>query len=109
MCRQPDVSKWEHFRAKNLEGSLFSLLRFFGLFDVAERDGGAVAHAAEDAVGPVEELLWGVELLKETSAMYSGALENDRSTDRYISRVENEDAIVRNDRAQTVCATVETR
>ena len=77
--------------------------------DVVQRDRRTFAHAAEDAVGPVEELLWGVELLKETSAMYSGALENDRSTDRYISRVENEDAIVRNDRAQTVCATVRTR
>ena len=78
-------------------------------FDLIKCDATTFAHAAEDTVGPVEELLWGVELLKETSAMYSGALENDRSTDRYISRVENEDAIVRNDRAQTVCATVGTR
>ena len=79
-------------------------------FDLIKCDATTFAHAAEDTVGPVEELLWGVELLKETSAMYSGALdENDGSTDRDISRVENEDAIVRNDRAQTVCATVRTR
>ena len=78
-------------------------------FDLIKCDATTFAHAAEDTVRPVEELLRGVELLKETSAMYSGALENDRSTDRYISRVENEDAIIRNDRAQTVCATVRTR
>ena len=62
MCRQPDVSKWEHFRAKNLEGSLFSLLRFFGLFDVAERNGRAVAHAAEDTAIHVEQVRGRVEL-----------------------------------------------
>ena len=84
MCRQPDVSKWEHFRAKNLEGSLFSLLRFFGLFDVAERDGRAVAHAAEDAAGRVEEVRRGVEL-------------GD------LACVEHADPVVTDDRAQPIC------
>ena len=39
-------------------------------FDLIKCDATTFAHAAEDTVGPVEELLWGVELLKETSAMY---------------------------------------
>ena len=38
--------------------------------DLIKCDATTFAHAAEDTAGPVEELLWGVELLKETSAMY---------------------------------------
>ena len=76
MCRQPDVSKWEHFRTKNLKASLLSLLRFCGLFDVEEGDGRAVTHAAEDAAGRVKEVRRGVELgdlacVEDTDAVVS--------------------------------------
>ena len=61
----------------------------------------------EDPVWTIEQVCWRVEFLGEVSVGYR--TKASEAAYRDLARVEDEDAVVRNDRAQTVCATVRTR